>query len=83
MNLIVSIPYTITTRVSGDKFWKLERTETAPKMATGTSSLKSRLFRDYLKSGQKPNNDQRMKRILWRNEKHDSQVKPGYIFVQV
>jgi hypothetical protein len=37
MNLIVSIPYTITTRVGGDKFWKLERTETVPKMATGSA----------------------------------------------
>ena len=56
--LIVSIPYTITMRIGGDKFWKLERTETVPKMATGTSSLKSCLFRDYLNnSGKKPKND--------------------------
>ena len=57
MNLIVSIPYTITMHDSGDKFWKREQTETAPKMATGTSSLKSCLFKDYLNSGQKPKND--------------------------
>ena len=41
----------------GDKFWKPEQTETAPKMATGTSSLKSCLFKDCLNSGQKPKNN--------------------------
>ena len=43
--------------VSGDKFWKPEQAETAPKMATGTSSLKSCLFKDCLNSGQKPKNN--------------------------